>query len=97
VASVRGNPQIKTALQYVRTDPDVIPRVTLTGDTTQRTDSRVLQVIYSFDPAALALYIGQLMDVFIEAAPIRAAALGPQHRAGPCGDLASGNVNGRKP
>jgi multidrug resistance efflux pump len=97
VASVRGNPEIKTALQYVRTDPDVIPRVTLTGDTTQRTDSRVLQVIYSFDPASLALYIGQLMDVFIEAAPIRAAASGPQHRAGPCGDLASGNVNGRKP
>jgi len=46
VASVRGNPEIKTPLQYVRTDPDVIPKVTLTGDTTQRTDTRVLQVIY---------------------------------------------------
>ena len=101
MASVRGNPEIKTPLQYVRTDPDVIPKVTLTGDTTQRTDTRVLQVIYSFDPASLPLYVGQLMDVFIEAAPTGATASAPQRRAGPCGDLASGNrkvqpVNRRK-
>ena len=68
VASVRGNPDIKTSMQYVRTDPDVVPRVLLTGDTTQRTDTRVLQVVYSFDPKSLPLYIGQQMDVFIETA-----------------------------
>jgi HlyD family secretion protein len=90
-ASVRGNSQIQTPLQYVRTDPDVIPKVALTGDTTQRTDARVLQVIYSFDPAALPLYVGQLMDVFIEAAPTGGTASAPQRLAGPCGDLASGN------
>jgi multidrug efflux pump subunit AcrA (membrane-fusion protein) len=73
VAFVRGNPQIKTSLQYVRTDPNVIPKVALTGDTTQRTDTRVLQVIYSFNPASLPLYVGQLMDVFIDG-------------AGPCSD-----------
>jgi len=102
VASVRGNPEIKTPLQYVRTDPDVIPKVTLTGDTTQRTDTRVLQVVYSFDPASLPLYVGQLMDVFIEAAPVGGTTSGVQQRAGPCGDPASGNrkaqpVDGRKP
>ena len=102
VASVRGNPEIKTPLQYVRTDPDVIPKVTLTGDTTQRTDTRVLQVIYSFDPATLPLYVGQLMDVFVESAPIGGTTSGPQHRAGPCVDPASGNrkaqpVDRRKP
>src|SRR6266478_3882918 len=91
MASVRGNPEIKTPLQYVRTDPDVIPKATLTGDITQRTDARVLQVIYSFDPASLPLYVGQLMDVFIEAAPMGGTTSGPQHRAGPCGDLAGGN------
>ena len=90
MASVRGNADIKTPLQYVRTDPDVIPKVTLTGDTTQRTDTRVLQVIYSFDPASLPLYVGQLMDVFIDAAPSSATTAGPQDRAGPCGDLLSG-------
>jgi len=59
-------------------------------------------VIYSFDPASLPLYIGQLMDVFIEAAPIGGTTSGPQHPAGPCGDPASGNrkaqpLNGREP
>ncbi len=83
IASLRGNPSIKTPLQYVRTDPDVIPKTLLTGDTTQRTDTRVLQVIYSFNPASLSLYIGQLMDVFIEAAPIGMAS-GQQQRD-PCG------------
>jgi HlyD family secretion protein len=86
MASVRGNPEIKTPLQYVRTDPDVIPKATLTGDITQRTDARVLQVIYSFDPASLPLYVGQLMDVFIQAAPSSGTTSGPQHRADPCGD-----------
>jgi multidrug efflux pump subunit AcrA (membrane-fusion protein) len=95
VASVRGNPEIKTPLQYVRTDPDVIPRVTLTGDTTQRTDTRVLQVIYSFDPASLPLYVGQLMDVFIEAAPAGEKTSGPQHRSGPCADLGNDNRKGQ--
>ena len=101
MASVRGDPEIRAPLLYVRTDPDVIPKMALTGDTTQRTDTRVLQVIYSFDPASLPLYVGQLMDVFIEAVPIGGKVAGPQHPAGPCGDL-SGNrkaqaVSGRKP
>jgi len=94
MASVRGNPDIKTPLQYVRTDPDVIPKVTLTGDTTQRTDTRVLEVIYSFDPASLPLYVGQLMDVFIEAAPIGVTTSEPQYGVGPCSDSSNGN---RKP
>jgi HlyD family secretion protein len=91
MASLRGNPEIKTPLQYVRTDPDVIPKVTLTGDTTQRTDTRVLQVIYSLDPASLPLYVGQLMDVFIEAASAGGAPSGPQRQARPCSDPPSGN------
>jgi multidrug efflux pump subunit AcrA (membrane-fusion protein) len=91
VASVRGNSEIKTPLQYVRTEPDVIPRTTLTGDTTQRTDTRVLQVIYSFDPTSLPLYVGQLMDVFIEATPVGGTPSGPQHPANPCSDPSGGN------
>jgi len=67
VAYVRGNANLKTTLQYVRTDPDVVPQALLTGDATQRTDTRVLQVIYSFKRSALPAYVGQLMDVFIQA------------------------------
>lgn len=85
VASVRGNPDIKTAMQYVRTDPDVIPKVLLTGDTSQRTDTRVLQVIYSFDPKSLPLYVGQQMDVFIESAESNTAPNSTQ-ATGSCKD-----------
>ncbi len=86
MASVRGNPNLKIPLQYVRTDPDVVPKTSLTGDTTQRTDTRVLQVIYSFDPASLPLYVGQQMDVFIEASPT-AGTTAPRAGSSPsCGD-----------
>jgi HlyD family secretion protein len=91
VASVRGNPDLKTPLRYVRTDPDVIPKVLLTGDTTQRTDTRVLQVVYSFNPAALPLYVGQLMDVFIEAPALKDATTRTQAPTGPCGEKAARN------
>lgn len=70
IAFVRGNANLKTSLQYVRLDPDVVPQQLLTGDATQRTDTRVLQVVYRFDPASLHAYVGQLMDVFIEAPPL---------------------------
>jgi multidrug efflux pump subunit AcrA (membrane-fusion protein) len=66
IAYVRGNPRFKVTLNYVRTDPDVVPKALLTGDSTQRTDTRVLQVIYSFDRDSLPVYVGQLMDVFVE-------------------------------
>jgi multidrug efflux pump subunit AcrA (membrane-fusion protein) len=67
LAYVRGNANLKTPLTYVRTDPDVVPRALLTGDATQRTDTRVLQVMYRFNRASLHAYVGQLMDVFIQA------------------------------
>ena len=72
IAYVRGNANLKATLKYVRTDPDVVPKTLLTGDSTQRTDTRVLQVIYRFDRASLPVYVGQLMDVFIEAPPHKA-------------------------
>jgi HlyD family secretion protein len=99
VASLRGNPELKATLQYVRTDPDVIPKVLLTGDATQRTDTRVLQLVYSFDPGSLPVYVGQLTDVFIEAAPVTANTARTPIPAKPCGEPATGKdhtVQGRK-
>lgn len=69
VAYVRGNPDLKTRLKFVRFEPYVIPKPTLTGSSTERSDTRVLQVIYSFDHAALPVYAGQEMDAFIKAPP----------------------------
>jgi HlyD family secretion protein len=80
VAFVRGNPELKTPLQFVRIEPYVVPKVSLTGQTTERTDTRVLQVVYSFEQAALPIYVGQQMDVFIEAPPVGSATV--QHQSG---------------
>jgi HlyD family secretion protein len=67
---VRGNPDLNARLQFERFEPYVIPKISLTGQSTECTDTRVLQGIYSFDPAELPVYVGQQVDVFIEAPPI---------------------------
>lgn len=66
VAFVRGNPTLKTDLRFEYVEPYVIPKRSLTGDSTERVDTRVMQVVYSFDRRALSVLPGQLMDVFIE-------------------------------
>jgi HlyD family secretion protein len=68
-AFVRGNRNLKTEVEFVRVEPYVIPKRSLTGESTERVDTRVLQVLYDFDPKVLPVYVGQQMDVFIEAAP----------------------------
>jgi len=69
VAFLRANPNLKVPLKFERIERYVIPKVSLTGDNTERTDMRVLQVLYSFDPSALPVYVGQQMDVYIDAQP----------------------------
>jgi len=70
VAFVRGNKDLTTSLTFVRFEPYVIPKRSLTGDSMERVDTRVLQVIYSFDPQSLPVFVGQQMDVYIEAPPL---------------------------
>jgi HlyD family secretion protein len=65
-AYVRGNNEIKTELQFIRIEPYVRPKTSLTGDSMERVDTRVLQVIYNFDPTNIPIYAGQQMDVYIE-------------------------------
>lgn len=65
-AYVRGNASISTALRFVRLEPYVVPKKSLTGESTERVDTRVLQVLYAFDPKGLPIYVGQQMDVYIE-------------------------------
>jgi RND family efflux transporter MFP subunit len=66
--SLKGDPSVEFDLDFVRVEPYVIPKVSLTGAGTERVDTRVLQVIFSLDrPEAPPLYVGQQVDVFIEA------------------------------
>jgi multidrug resistance efflux pump len=68
--SLRGDPDHPFPLRFVRVEPYVIPKKSLTGDNTERVDTRVLQVIYAVDGTSeeRPLYVGQQMDVFIDAA-----------------------------
>lgn len=66
VASLRGNRDLKTDLRFVRVEPYVTAKKSLTGNSTERVDTRVLQVLYSFPRQTLPAYVGQQMDVFIE-------------------------------
>ncbi len=65
VALVRGNSKLKYQLEFVRFEPTVIPKKSLTGDSTERVDTRVLEVIYRFRDPHASVYDGQQMDVFI--------------------------------
>ena len=64
----RGSLQEKYPLEFVRVEPFVMPKKSLTGNNTERVDTRVLQVIYRFDPTGRPpLFVGQQVEVFIEA------------------------------
>jgi len=79
VASPRGNGSIRIPLEFVRFEPYVVPKKSLTGDSTERVDTRVLQIIYRVKDQDASLYVGQQMDVYIEA-PAAASTVG-QHSA----------------
>jgi len=66
VASIRGNPQFKTELTFEYVEAYVVPKRSLTGESTERVDTRVMQLVYSFKRGRLPIYPGQLMDVFID-------------------------------
>jgi len=65
-ATVRGSSGTPIPLRFVRFEPYVVPKKSLTGDSTERVDTRVLQVIYQVDGDRVPLYVGQQLDVFIE-------------------------------
>ena len=52
----------------------MIPKKSLTGDNTERVDTRVLQVIYAIDAGDKRLFVGQQVDVFIDASRRSGAA-----------------------
>lgn len=66
VAFVRGNAALRTDLRFEYVEKYVVPKRSLTGESTERVDTRVMQVVYSFSRSDLPVFPGQLMDVYIE-------------------------------
>jgi HlyD family secretion protein len=71
-AHIRGDPeQNELPLTFVRLEPYIVPKVSMTGINVERVDTRVVQVIYALDPAnrlvqEKKVLVGQLLDVFID-------------------------------
>lgn len=65
-AYLKGDREKKFPLRFVRIEPYVVPKRSLTGDSLERVDTRVLQVIFGFDRPAWPVYVGQQVDVFIQ-------------------------------
>ena len=63
----RQSRRTAVSLSFVRVEPYVIPKKSLTGGNTERVDTRVLQVIYAIDTANAPLYVGQQLDVSLDA------------------------------
>lgn len=66
-AYVKGDTTQPIELSFVRIEPYVVPKTSLTGGSTERVDTRVLQVVYSFArPQDRPVYVGQQVDLFVK-------------------------------
>jgi multidrug resistance efflux pump len=66
VISPRGAAELHVNAAFVRAEPQVVPKRSLTNSAAERVDVRVLQLIYAL-PASDAFRVGQQIDAFIPA------------------------------
>jgi HlyD family secretion protein len=65
-AITRGANKYEVPLAFVRLEPLVVPKKSLTGQGTERVDTRVLQLIYKVAATDPRLHVGQQVDVFLD-------------------------------
>ncbi|MCI0357719.1 MAG: HlyD family efflux transporter periplasmic adaptor subunit [Planctomycetaceae bacterium] len=80
-AFLRGPERKEVDLRFVRVEPYVVPKRSLTGDNTERVDTRVLQVIFEVASQDQPLFVGQQVDVFIDEQPASASKIEQTARA----------------
>lgn len=66
VAFLKGTREKPIPLEFERIDPYIVPKKSLSGESTERVDTRVLQVIFRFPSPDFPVYVGQQMDVFLK-------------------------------
>lgn len=67
VAYLRGSGYIEFPIEFVRLEPYLVNKQNFTNDIIDKVDTRVLQVIYRIKNRDHNIFVGQQMDVFIEA------------------------------
>jgi multidrug efflux pump subunit AcrA (membrane-fusion protein) len=73
IISPRGAAEMHVSATFVRAEPQVVPKRSLTNSAAERVDVRVLQLIYAL-PKSDAFRVGQQIDAFIPAKAGSAAA-----------------------
>ena len=71
VASIRGGSKLQVPLRFVRIVPDIAPKRTLTGENSERIDTRVMQVIYALENPPAFVQPGMLVDVAAATKPAK--------------------------
>jgi multidrug resistance efflux pump len=74
VISLRGGADRPVTARFVRLEPLVIPKRSLTNQSNERVDVRVLQLVYALPDSAAGFAVGQQVDAFIPARPAEKAA-----------------------
>jgi HlyD family secretion protein len=67
IGYVRGDANSPITLTFVRVEPYAEPKKSLTNAGNERVDTRVLQVVYALENPASVVYVGQQLDVFLDA------------------------------
>lgn len=67
VAYPQGDSRIEFPLEFVRVEPFLVNKTSLTNRITEKVDTRVLQILYHIKTNDHRVYVEQQMDVFIEA------------------------------
>jgi len=66
VGFLRGIGSGAIPLYYIRTEPLLASKKSLSNQGSELVDTRVLVIIYSFNNEKIGAYIGQQMDVYID-------------------------------
>lgn len=67
VITARGDASRKVTATFVRAEPQVVPKRSLTNSANERVDVRVLQIIYALPAQGHSMFVGQQVDAFIPA------------------------------
>ncbi|MGP1281361.1 MAG: efflux RND transporter periplasmic adaptor subunit [Parasphingopyxis sp.] len=67
IVSARGDAARQVEARYVRTEPLVVPKTSLTNAATELVDVRVLELLYALPGEGHSMFVGQQVDAFVPA------------------------------
>lgn len=67
IAFMQGDSTREFPLEFIKLEPYLVSKQNLANNLTEKVDTRVLQVTYQFKETPRSLFVGQVMDVFIDA------------------------------